>query len=65
VDGAVDRGPGVVEVDPGQGGGATYVVPWDQIALVADMALVAALAMTIIISRQAGRVMPAETLRYE
>jgi putative ABC transport system permease protein len=47
------------------GGGATYVVPWDQIALFAGVALVAALAMTIIPSRQAGRVMPAEALRYE
>ena len=35
------------------------------IAMFAGIALVAALAMTIIPSRQAGNVQPAEALRYE
>ncbi len=45
--------------------GAAFIVPWDQIGLFAGIALVAALLMTIIPSRQAGKVMPAEALRYE
>jgi putative ABC transport system permease protein len=45
--------------------GIAFIVPWDQIALFAGIALVAALLMTIVPSRQAGNVMPAEALRYE
>jgi putative ABC transport system permease protein len=45
--------------------GISFIVPWDQIALFAGVALVAALLMTIVPSRQAGNVLPAEALRYE
>jgi putative ABC transport system permease protein len=49
----------------GNTGGNAFMIPWDQIAMFAGIALVAALAMTIIPSRQAGNVQPAEALRYE
>ncbi|MDP9372481.1 MAG: FtsX-like permease family protein [Chloroflexota bacterium] len=49
----------------GNTAGASFIVPWDQIALFAGIALVAALLMTIIPSRQAGGVEPAEALRFE
>jgi putative ABC transport system permease protein len=49
----------------GNTGGNGFLIPWDQIAMFAGIALVAALAMTIIPSRQAGNVQPAEALRYE
>jgi putative ABC transport system permease protein len=49
----------------GNTGGNAFLIPWDQIAMFAGIALVAALAMTIIPSRQAGNVQPAEALRYE
>lgn len=49
----------------GNTGGNAFLVPWDQLALFAAIALVAALLMTIIPSLQAGRVQPAEALRYE
>ena len=45
--------------------GASFIVPWDQIALFAGIALAAALLMTVIPARQAGGVEPAEALRYE
>ena len=49
----------------GDTGGNGFLIPWDQIGMFAGIALVAALAMTIIPSRQAGNVQPAEALRYE
>jgi ABC-type antimicrobial peptide transport system permease subunit len=49
----------------GNTGATAFMIPWDQIAMFAGIALVAALAMTIIPSRQAGNVQPAEALRYE
>ncbi len=49
----------------GNTGTTGFVIPWDQIGLFAAIALGAALLMTIIPSRQAGNVMPAEALRYE
>ncbi|MFN8537302.1 MAG: hypothetical protein U0232_07470 [Thermomicrobiales bacterium] len=45
--------------------GIAFIVPWDQIGLFAGVALVAALLMTIVPSRQAGSVLSAEALRYE
>lgn len=49
----------------GNTGTSGFMIPWNQIAMFAAIALVAALAMTIIPSRQAGNVQPAEALRYE
>ncbi len=42
-----------------------FIIPWGQVALFSGIALVAALLMTIIPSRQAGNIEPAEALRYE
>jgi len=49
----------------GNTGTSGFMIPWNQIAMFAGIALIAALAMTIIPSRQAGNVQPAEALRYE
>ena len=49
----------------GNTNGAAFFVPWGQVALFAGIALAAALLMTIVPSRQAGAVAPAEALRYE
>ncbi|MGN6675468.1 MAG: ABC transporter permease [Thermomicrobiales bacterium] len=43
----------------------SFVIPWDRVGLFAVIALVAALLMTIVPARQAGRVTPAEALRFE
>ena len=49
----------------GDTGGASFFVPWDKVVFFAAIALAAALLMTIAPSWQAGRVAPAEALRYE
>ncbi|HET8626329.1 MAG TPA: FtsX-like permease family protein [Thermomicrobiales bacterium] len=51
--------------DFGDTASAQFFVPWAQVALFAGIALVAALATTLVPSWQAGRVAPAEALRYE
>ncbi|MGN6756669.1 MAG: ABC transporter permease, partial [Thermomicrobiales bacterium] len=43
----------------------SFFIPWDRVGLFAVIALVAALLMTIVPARQAGRVTPAEALRFE
>ncbi|HEX5504115.1 MAG TPA: FtsX-like permease family protein [Thermomicrobiales bacterium] len=47
------------------GGSAGFAIPWAEVGVFAAVALVAALLMTIIPSRQAGNVAPAEALRFE
>jgi putative ABC transport system permease protein len=42
-----------------------FFIPWDRVGLFAVVALVAALLMTVIPALQAGRVTPAEALRFE
>ncbi len=40
-------------------------LPWQEIGLIAAIAYVAALATTLVATWQAGRIEPAEALRYE
>jgi putative ABC transport system permease protein len=47
------------------GTSAGFIVPWLLIVVILASTLVAAMAMTWLPSRQAGRVAPAEALRYE
>jgi putative ABC transport system permease protein len=49
----------------GPGGGSAFAIPWSEVGVFAAVALVAALLMTVIPSRQAGNVAPAEALRFE
>jgi putative ABC transport system permease protein len=47
------------------GGVDTFYIPWDQILVIAGLAFVASVLMTIIPSRQASGIPIAEALRYE
>jgi putative ABC transport system permease protein len=53
--------------DPDQGfsADASFVIPWSSILPIVAVTIVVALVMTWIPARQAGRVAPAEALRYE
>ncbi|HEY5638774.1 MAG TPA: FtsX-like permease family protein [Dehalococcoidia bacterium] len=55
----------LVTSDDFPGNGATFYVPWLQIAFICGVTIFASLLMTIIPSRQAASVPTAEALRYE
>lgn len=45
--------------------GLSLAVPWGEITLIAAVAYAAALSATLAAARQAGRIAPADALRYE
>jgi len=44
--------------------GLAFAIPWDQLAIIAGVALAASLLAALLPAWQAGRVTPAEALRY-
>ncbi len=55
----------VADPDQGFSSDVSFVIPWPVILTIAVVAVAVALLMTWIPSRQAGRIAPAEALRYE